>query len=233
MKNWAIYHECTPDVIENIMKDFPVAYLPWGAIEYHSYHNPIGLDGMKAYKLCCDLANQCGGLVLPPVYQAANLIKSYPGVHFKEHSLEFSEELIRMTCQEYFQQLVEAKFKVIICLSGHAGQPHLNILKDVNQIFTDKFPFLRFWTLAEFDILPDNLLTANHSALGETSLQLHYYPDSVKMDALPKDRIISLERDGISGKDPRDSSPGWGKWIVDNFIDKAVPIVNKMIADIQ
>ena len=32
MKNWAIYHECTPDVIENIMKDFPVAYLPWGAI---------------------------------------------------------------------------------------------------------------------------------------------------------------------------------------------------------
>ena len=44
---------------------------------------------------------------------------------------------------------------------------------------------------------------------------LHYYPDSVKMDALPKDRIISLGRDGISGKDPRDSSPGWGKWIVE------------------
>ena len=35
-----------------------------------------------------------------------------------------------------------------------------------------------FWAFAEFDILPDDLLVANHSALGETSLQLYYAPDN-------------------------------------------------------
>ena len=67
---WGKYEKLRPNQIENICLKSPIAYLPWGALEYHGNHNPIGLDGIKAYGLCIDLAKKAGGIVLPPVYQA-------------------------------------------------------------------------------------------------------------------------------------------------------------------
>ena len=228
-KPWALYHQSRPDKIENIQRYYPIVYLPWGALEYHSYHNPVGLDSIKAYNLCIDLAKACGGLVLPPIYQAANLIKSYPGVDFKKHSIEFSESLILQTCVEYFHQLIDAGFKVIVCLSGHAGEPHLNILRQVSQDFALLYPSHRFWTLAEFDILPIHMLEANHSALGETSLQLFYDPESVDLSLLPQDRPTSLIEDGISGLDPRHANAGLGSEIAHLFITNASKIINILL----
>ena len=88
------------------------------------------------------MRNQCGGLVLPPVYQAANLIKIVSRVStLKEHSLEFSEELIRMTCQDYFQQIGGSKVQGHHLPFRSCWQPPFEYFKDVNQIFTDNFHF--------------------------------------------------------------------------------------------
>lgn len=228
-KNWGCYEQMRPDQIEAIQEQFPIAYLPWGALEYHSYHNPIGLDGIKAHGLCIDLAKEVGGVVLPPIYQAANLIKSYPGVDFPKHSIEFSEQLIRLICQEYFEQLVQADFKIIVMLTGHAGEPHIDILKEVAIEFNEKYPQHHFWSLAEFDILPDELLVANHSALGETSLQLYYAPEMVALENLPKGREITLLEDGIAGKDPRPATSDFGKKIMESFVKNASEEMNKLI----
>ena len=226
---WGYYEQMRPDQIEAVQSERPIAYLPWGALEYHSYHNPVGLDGIKAHGLCVDLAKKTGGVVLPPIYQAANLIKSYPGVNFPKHSIEFSEELIAMTCREYFTQLMEADFKIIVCLTGHAGEPHIDILKSVADDFNKKYPKCHFWSLAEFDILPDDLLVANHSALGETSLQLYYAPHMVAMGNLPKDREITLVKDGIAGADPRFSTAEFGKKISLEFVKCAAGKMDVLI----
>lgn len=229
---WGLYENMIPSQIEEILEATPIAYLPWGALEYHSYHNPVGLDGIKAYNLCIDLAMELGGLVIPTVYQAANLIKSYPGVDFKKHSIEFSEGLIRLTCQEYFQQLVETGFKVVVCLIGHAGEPHIDILKEVANEYNKKHPDCRFWAFAEFDVLPDDLLVANHSALGETALQLHYAPETVHQDLLPQEREITLVKDGIAGQDPRLASAERGallaKTVVANASEKIKAMLNSI-----
>lgn len=220
-KIWGFYDQLRPNQIEAIQKINPIAYLPWGAIEYHGNHNPIGLDSIKALNLCVDLAKEKGGLVMPVINLAANLIKSYPGVHFPKHSIEFSETLIKLICEEYLEQLVQQGFKIVVLLSGHAGEPHQNILKNVAEEFNKKYPNNYFWAFAEFDILPDDLLVANHSALGETSLQLYYAPKTVDMDSLPKDREISLELDAVSGKDPRLASKKLGEKIVTTFLKNA------------
>ncbi len=219
--NWGFYDRLRPVQIEVIQNKFPIAYLPWGAIEYHGNHNPTGLDTHKAYHLTIDLAKEVGGLVFPPISLAANLIKSYPGVDFPKHSIEFSEKLIRLVCEEYFEQFVEQNFKIIILLSGHAGEPHLQILRDVADEFNKKYPKNYFWSLAEFDILPDDLLVANHSALGETSIQLYYEPETVDLNSLPKDREITLEIDAVSGEDPRPSTVVHGEKITKAFIKNA------------
>ncbi|HFA49346.1 MAG TPA: creatininase family protein [Bacteroidetes bacterium] len=236
MKNrtiWGCYEQLRPDQIEAIQASTPIAYLPWGALEYHSYHNPVGLDGIKAHGLCVDLAKRVGGAVLPPVYQAANLIKSYPGVDFPKHSIEFSEELIRMTCREYFQQLAEAGFKITVLLTGHAGEPHIDILKEVAEEFNQKMDDCHFWSLAEFDILPDELLVANHSALGETSLQLVYAPETVALERLPQGREITLVQDGIAGKDPRGATLEHGQAIAEAFLDKAAGMLGELLKGLK
>ena len=228
-EKWGLYDRMRPKQIEAILTERPIAYLPWGAIEYHGSHNPTGLDTIKAFNMCIDLAKEVGGIVMPPISAAANLIKSYPGVNFPKHSIEFSEKLIRMFCEEYFEQLAEQNFKIIILLSGHAGEPHLQILRDVAEEFNKKYPEKHFWSLAEFDVLPDELLVANHSALGETSLQLFYAPETVDLTSLPKDREISLEIDAVSGKDPRPSTANHGEKIAKTFIKKASEKINILI----
>ncbi|MBJ2173531.1 creatininase family protein [Aureibaculum sp. A20] len=218
---WGYFDKMRPTQIEGIKKDYPIAYLPWGAIEYHGSHNPTGLDTHKAVHLCSLLAKEVGGLVFPPISLAANLIKSYPGVDFPNHSIEFSEKLIQLICEEYFEQLAEQNFKIIVLLSGHAGEPHLQILRDVASQFNKKYPEICFWTLAEFDVIPDHLLVANHSALGETSLQLYFEPETVDLDCLPKDRAITLEIDAVSGEDPRSSTMELGEKIANSFVENA------------
>ncbi len=220
-ETWGLYDRMRPVQIEAILKERAIAYIPWGAIEYHGNHNPTGLDTIKAFHMCIDLAKGVGGLVMPPISAAANLIKSYPGVNFPKHSIEFSEKLIRLFCEEYFEQLAEQGFKIIVLLSGHAGEPHLQILRDVAGEFNQKYLEKHFWSLAEFDVLPDDLLVANHSALGETSLQLYYAPDTVDLDSLPKDTEIKLEIDAVSGEDPRPSTAAHGEKIAKAFVKNA------------
>ncbi|XMO85809.1 creatininase family protein [Algibacter sp. AS12] len=226
---WGFYDQMRPVQIEAIQEQTPIAYLPWGAIEYHGNHNPTGLDSIKAYNLCLDLAKKKGGLVFPTINLAANLIKSYPGVDFPKHSIEFSENLIRLICEEYLEQLVQQGFKIIVILSGHAGEPHLTILKKVAEEFNIKYPKIHVWSFAEFDILPDNLLVANHSALGETSLQLHYAPETVCLNCLPKDRPISLELDAVSGKDPRLATKDIGEKTAKVYLKNASIIMEELI----
>ena len=218
---WGFYNQMRPSQIEAIQKEKAIAYLPWGAIEYHGSHNPTGLDSIKANNLCIDLAKLIGGFVLPPINIAANLISSYPGVDFPKYSLEFSEKLIQMLCEEYLEQLANQDFKIIVLLSGHAGDPHFEILRTAGKEFNQKYTDRYCWVFAEFDLVPDDLLVPNHSALGETSLQLYYAPETVDLTTLATDRAISLEIDAVSGEDPRLSSKELGGKIVKEFLRNA------------
>lgn len=226
--SWGFYDKLRPIQIEEIQKQSPIAYLPWGAIEYHGNHNPTGLDTHKAQHLCVDLATENGGLVFPPISLAANLISSYPGADFKQHSIEFSEGLIKQICEEYLDQLAKQNFKIIVLLSGHAGEPHLQTLRDTANTFNKKQHKAHCWALAEFDILPDDLLVPNHSALGETSLQLLYEPETVALETLPIDGKITLEEHAVSGADPRPSTAIHGKKIANTFLKNATEKINKL-----
>ena len=218
---WGPFERLRPAQIEAITLSYPIAYLPWGALEYHGMHNPTGLDSIKAYGMATDLAQRVGGIVFPVVHAAANLISSYPLCDFKRHSIEFSEELIRMMCREYLQQLFNQEYKIIVLLTGHAGEPHIDILKEVAQEFNKKYSDKYVWAIAEFDIVPDEVLVANHSAIGETALQLHYAPETVALDLLPQKGEITLEEHAVSGADPRPATAKMGKEILNIFLENA------------
>lgn len=57
-----------PAQLEKAIRDFPVVYVPFGLIEWHGRHLPLGNDALKAHAILVKAAEQGGGAVYPPVY---------------------------------------------------------------------------------------------------------------------------------------------------------------------
>jgi creatinine amidohydrolase len=57
-----------PGQLEKALRDFPAVYVPFGLIEWHGRHLPLGNDALKAHAILVKVAEQFGGVVYPPVY---------------------------------------------------------------------------------------------------------------------------------------------------------------------
>ena len=53
---WRRYQELRPDQLAEILRTAPVAYWPLGLLEHHGWHLPIGLDCLKAERICARIA---------------------------------------------------------------------------------------------------------------------------------------------------------------------------------
>lgn len=62
------YHLLRPRQMIERRNAVPIAYMGLGILEWHGLHNPLGLDGIKANGVACNLARKLGGLVMPPQY---------------------------------------------------------------------------------------------------------------------------------------------------------------------
>jgi len=56
-------------------------YVPLGTLEWHGPQNPVGLDGLKAHRLCVRAAEEAGGMVFPVVWY---------GEHRESHLMEIN-----------------------------------------------------------------------------------------------------------------------------------------------
>lgn len=227
---WGLYERLMPAEIEAIFQKHPVAYLPWGALEYHGKHAAIGLDGLKAHGLCAALAKTVGGLVLPPVYVAANTIKGLKALGHSRHSLDFSETTLRTLAREYLDQLADEKFRVVFVLCGHVGQPHYDIIKDEAAQFNARQSGTRAIATSETDLIDQDIVVVNHAALGEISFLMHTDPDCVDLTRLPADRVPTLEQDAVWGPDPRPSSAEKGRVYTAAFVAGAQKLLAQALA---
>ena len=55
-----------PDQLEAAAREFPVVYVPFGLIEWHGKHLPLGNDALKAHGILVKTAEHFGGVVIPP-----------------------------------------------------------------------------------------------------------------------------------------------------------------------
>lgn len=227
---WGRYERLMPAEIEQIHSTHPVAYLPWGALEYHGKHAAVGLDGLKAHGLCVGLAQAAGGLVLPPIYVAANTIKFAPGLEHKRHSLNFSEATLRVLAREHFAQLADEQFRVVFTLCGHVGQPHYDIIKEEAAAFNAANAGTKVIATSETDLIDKSIVIVNHAALGEVSFLMHTDPDCVDLSRLPADRVPSLEQDAVWGPDPRPSSAAKGAAYTRAFVAAAAKLIHTTLA---
>jgi creatinine amidohydrolase len=177
-----------PAQLEAAARRFPVVYVPFGLIEWHGPHLPLGNDALKAHAFLVKCAEQFGGVVYPPVWFHAG----------------FDQGHLVPVVSELFAKLKHTGFRVIIGVSGH------NIDEQVEMIERALAPVTADGTAAgiglwEVTLSMSDESSTDHAAKWETSNMQFFYPDRVDMTTLGEGEIVFDMSPpwGIGGHDPR------------------------------
>ncbi len=205
-----------PAQIAAIRAAAPVAYVPWGAIEWHGVHAPVGLDGMQADGQCRALARETGGVVLPVVYAGTDTIGPFKGF---PHSFEHAATTVEALASELLDALAADGWRVVVVVTGHAGGGHTDALARAVAAFTARQPDVAARLVTSFSPIAD-AHAPNHAARGEVSFQLLFAPADVDLGAIPDGPAPTLDGDGVWGDDPRGASADEGAAMLRLFVDR-------------
>lgn len=222
------YEEMLPDELEMWLKEYPVAYIPFGSLEWHGRHLPYGNDALKAHGILVRTAQKYGGVVVPPTYWGHMghwHIGNHPGL---------TSSLTDQLFIEIFKGLVLVGFRVIIGVTGHDVKPQVDsIQKAVDSISAYLISPLGRTTgfaMMEGSLNPDDPdVGMDHAAKWETSILMALRPDLVDMKRIEKldrneietGRGMNIKGCGMSGKDPRiHASKEVGEKAIEKIADK-------------
>jgi creatinine amidohydrolase len=177
-----------PGQLEAAGRKFPVVYVPFGLIEWHGRHLPLGNDAIKAHGILVKCAERFGGVVYPPVYFHAG----------------FRQEHLVPVLTDLFTRLKRTGFRVILGVSGH------NIREQIQMVDKALAPVIADGTVAGMGLWEMTLSqgpesNSDHAAKWETSNMMFFYPDLVDMAELGNGPLNLDMRppSGIGGLDPR------------------------------
>jgi creatinine amidohydrolase len=177
-----------PGQLEKALRAFPAVYVPFGLIEWHGRHLPLGNDALKAHAILVKTAEQFGGVVYPPVY----FHNGFP----QEHMVPILTAL--------FQRLKRTGARVILGVSGHNVQGQIDMIdKALAPVVADKtMAGLGLW---EITLSRGPESGTDHAAKWETSNMMFFYPGLVDMSTLGDGPLAPNMKppDGIGGQDPR------------------------------
>jgi len=214
---WGRYSELRPEQITSIREQSDIAFVPWGALEWHCQHAPIGLDSIKAEGICQAIAQRIGGVVLPAISMGVNTIKPFKGF---PHSIDFSGELVAEVAAAFCSQLADEGFRIVVLLTGHYPPEHLAALEAGACKARKAYPDIDFVVWADNELM-GKAYRGDHAGATETSFQLLFDSSNVDLTSLP-DRALTLDGDGVMGEDPRDASEERGRKQLAIAVDVAV-----------
>jgi creatinine amidohydrolase len=195
VSRWARYTDVRPDEALAIREQTPVAYLPWGALEWHGPHNPLGLDGLKAQAVAERAAAQTGGVVLPPIWIGTGTMRAaLPAVPGLEHSAA----LVELTLREVATGLHQEWWSTVVVVAGHCGDDHMAALhRCADRVTSGTVAVIADWESS------DGAYDRDHAALGETALMLATDAGLVDLTSLPPQGELTVPEHGVWGHDPR------------------------------
>jgi len=214
------YEELFPHEIEEIIRDKPIVYLPFGTLEWHGLHLALGNDAIKAYEICLRVAEKAGGVVAPATYWA---IGGMP----HPWTTRFDEVLIGELFSAIFEQMNHVGFKVAIALTGHYGLEQMYVLKKSACDFMYRSSML-VAPLPEYEVVWEKGYRGDHAAKWETSILWALRPELVDAIKLKGDLKEPLE--GVMGEDPRIyASEEIGRDIVNHIVNRLSELAHRLL----
>ena len=239
--NRVLYEELLPEQFAARIQEVPIAYLPLGTLEWHSFHLPLGADGLQSQGVFKKIAERVGGIVLPMLFlgpdSKTQIDDQYyygmDGYSFEEgHEQQLAgsayyvqEELFIQILETIIQNLVRAGFKMII---AHGHGPSTHLFEEKKEYFEKKYN-IETSTLWNLGIPGDDGIQTDHAATNETILTMALHPDLVDLDKLPKDDVPV----SVWGPDPRKfASVEYGEKVIYDNVDvicqRLIPIIEKL-----
>lgn len=244
------FHLLRPEQISERRKDFPVAYIPLGTLEWHGLHNPMGADGLQAEALAVRCATIGGGVVFPTVYygesRVGSLLETDPSLKagvaermnvplesFEEERNPYSHsQQIEHYHRHLIHILAEAasySFRLAVFVVGH--YPLLDHARAAilfyNQWCYDKdWANMGVWAFADFTLLSGLYDSpGDHAGGWETSHLLASHPECVDLSRAR----INLQYGIMSTRDPLESTANFGNKIYDDAARIAVEKVRQRL----
>ncbi|MBC7813802.1 MAG: creatininase family protein [Burkholderiales bacterium] len=216
-----VYHLETlfPNELQSRIETMPVLVLPFGTIEWHSYHLPLGLDGIVAQGIGERIADGLDAVLAPVSYWAAGGVP-YP------YTLKMSAAVIEPLLVAVFEQFGEMGFKLIVAFTGHFGLEQTLILKRAALTVMQRSP-VTILPITEYDFVSE-VYKGDHAGIGETSLLWTLRPDLVKLDSVPPSEAL----DGVLSEDPRGkASAERGAELLALIGQRATETVSRMLSE--
>jgi creatinine amidohydrolase len=197
---WGRYAELRPEQLEAIVAAAPIAYVPWGALEWHGPHLPFGLDGFTAEGVAERIARRTGGVLLPTTWWPITALPH-------RFSLSVHSDVIQALWDGIFAELARAGFRLVVLLSGHYAQGHELVLMDAAEHAIAAHGLLVL-AVPPLALVDEEML--DHAAHWETALLLALRPRLVDLDALDGEALQPAKH-AVLGGDPRRATVGQGE----------------------
>lgn len=167
-----------PAQIETAQARRAAIYVPFGAMEWHGYQNPVGLDCLKAHEQLVGLAARVGGVVYPPVYLGAG------GGHGDwPHSYMVSAGAMTGIVTALLHGFERDGYTHAILLSGHYPN-RSQYLDAAAEAYQAAGGSLRVLAIVENEV---EGVAGDHAAKNETSAMLYLDPATVDLSTLARD----------------------------------------------
>lgn len=194
------YEEMLPHEFEEALSEFPVAYAPFGSLEWHGYHLALGNDALKAHGILMRVAEKFGGVVVPPTYWG-HMAHWRPGCH-----PGLRPEVVDELFLDIFRGLVTVGFKVVIGVTGHDVKEQVASLNKAVEAISADGKAAGF-AMMEGDLhREDEAVGMDHAGHWETSYLMSIRPELVNLKKLAEvvapETEVSMQEYGIGGLNP-------------------------------
>lgn len=185
------------ELAEACQKTNGTCIIPFGVIEKHGQHLPLGTDMILARKMAMDIA-KIEPVVIFPYYFFGQIAEArhVPG------TIAIDPELIYKMLDEICREIARNGFKKIVILNAHGGNPSLLYYFAQSTLYKKKDYVVYFIDGSSLGpeeksevakMLGDDEL-GDHGGNLETSLIMAARPELVKMDCIEKEGLQNYEK---------------------------------------
>jgi creatinine amidohydrolase len=226
-----------PAFIEGLTKTRTII-VPFGVVEEHGQHLPLGTDTIHAYELSKMTSQHRPLFVAPPIwYGLCRSTSQHAG------TITITGNTLKKLTTEIVASLYKQGLRNFILLSGHAGGTHMAALTDAGEAILSDLKESKVAVLSILDLIaeiPSGIVkTQNDSHAGEveTSLMMHLRPAQVngtspeEYPSFPKYILARNKKrfwyGGVWG-DPSKASVEKGKTLLEKEVEVLLSLVKNI-----
>ncbi|MBM4283826.1 MAG: creatininase family protein [Deltaproteobacteria bacterium] len=229
--------------LEALRETVRTVVIPFGAVEEHGPHLPLGTDAFHALELAARVGREGRVLVAPPVYYGlCRSTREHPG------TISLSFDTVRALALDLGREFHRQGMECLVYLSGHAGGVHMAALTEAGERLLAELPRVKVAVVNILDLLREVLTERPelvksrgdaHAGEVETALMLAARPHLVQgsapaeWPAFPKYLLVRDKRrhwpGGVWG-DPGAASADQGEAILEAETRRLLRVIAQMEA---